>query len=79
MTRIRNFSQHYGNITRIVKVDRPHYILLGVWIGNCDSNGVYCTSLRIVAITEMIDVEIFKERLSQLVQLEEERFIAGYH
>ena len=36
-------------------------------------------TLRITAITEMIDSSAIEERLSQLVQLEEDHFIAGYH
>ena len=35
-------------------------------------------SLRIVAIAEMTDVDVVKERLLQLVQLEEECFVVGY-
>ena len=36
-------------------------------------------SLRIVAITEMINVDVVKEILSQNVQMEEERFFVGFH
>ena len=36
-------------------------------------------SLRIAAITEMMDVGAVEERLLQLLQLEEEIFFAGYH
>ena len=36
-------------------------------------------NLRIVAITKMPDVGAVKERLSQLLQLVEERFVVGYH
>ena len=36
-------------------------------------------SLRIAPITEMIDVGALEERLTQLIQLEEERFVTGYH
>ena len=36
-------------------------------------------SLRIVVITKMIDVDAIEEILSQLVQLEEEFFIAKFH
>ena len=36
-------------------------------------------SLRIVVITEMIDVDAIEDRLLQLVQLEEECFITGFH
>ena len=36
-------------------------------------------NLRIVAITEMIDVGAIEERLSQLLQLEEDSFVIGYH
>ena len=36
-------------------------------------------NLRIVEITEMTDVGAVEERLSQLIQLEEECFVAGYH
>ena len=36
-------------------------------------------NLRIAAITEMPDADAVKERLSQLVQSEEERFVAGFH
>jgi hypothetical protein len=36
-------------------------------------------SLRIVPITDMDDPGIVQERLAQLVELEEERFIGGFH
>ena len=36
-------------------------------------------SLRIVAITEMIDVGAIEGILSQLLQLEEVHFVLGYH
>ena len=35
------------------------------------------SSVRIVALTEMTDVDVVEQRLSQLVQMEEERFIVG--
>jgi hypothetical protein len=36
-------------------------------------------SLRIVAFTNMDDISVVHERLSQLVKLEEDRFITGFH
>jgi transposase InsO family protein len=36
-------------------------------------------SLRIVAFTEMDDTSVVQERLMQLVKLEEDKFIAGFH
>jgi hypothetical protein len=36
-------------------------------------------SLRIVAFTDMDDTGAVHERLAQLVELEEDRFIAGFH
>ena len=36
-------------------------------------------SLRVVVITEMIDVDVVEDRLLQLVQLAEEIFVAGFH
>ena len=36
-------------------------------------------SLRITMITKMTDVDAVEEIISQLVQLEEELFVAGYH
>jgi hypothetical protein len=36
-------------------------------------------SLRITAFTDMDDTGIVQERLAQLVKLEEDRFIAGFH
>ena len=36
-------------------------------------------SLRIAAITKMRDTGAVEERLAQLVQMEEDRFIAGFH
>ena len=36
-------------------------------------------SLRVAAIIEMRDVDVVEERLLQLIHLEEERFIAGFH
>lgn len=36
-------------------------------------------NLRIVAIINMVDLDIMEERLSQLVALEEERLIFGFH
>ena len=35
--------------------------------------------LRIVAFTDMDDTGVVRERLAQLVELEEDRFIAGFH
>ena len=35
--------------------------------------------LRISVITEMTDVGAIEERLSHLVQLEEDHFVVGYH
>ena len=36
-------------------------------------------SLRVEAITKMTDVDSIEERLLQLIHLEEEHFIAGFH
>jgi hypothetical protein len=36
-------------------------------------------SLIIVAFTDMDDTGVVQERLAQLVELEEDRFIAGFH
>ena len=36
-------------------------------------------SLRVVAITEMKDVDAVEDRLIQLIHLEEERFVTGFH
>ena len=36
-------------------------------------------SLRIVVIIEMIDVDSIEDRLLQLIQLEEELFVVGFH
>ena len=36
-------------------------------------------SLRIVVFTDIDDTRAIHERLSQLVELEEDRFIAGFH
>ena len=36
-------------------------------------------SLRVIALTEMIDVDVVEEILLQLIHLEEECFIAGFH
>ena len=36
-------------------------------------------SLRIAQITEMADTETVHERLAQLIALEEDRFITGFH
>ena len=36
-------------------------------------------SLRVAALTKMIDVDVVEERLLQLIHLGEERFIAGFH
>jgi hypothetical protein len=36
-------------------------------------------SLRIVAFTDMDDTGAIQERLSQLVELEEDIFIVGFH
>ena len=36
-------------------------------------------SLRIAQITRMADTDIVDERLAQLLALEEDRFIAGFH
>ena len=36
-------------------------------------------SLRIVVIIEMTNIVVIEERLSQLIQLEEDSFVVGYH
>ena len=36
-------------------------------------------SLRISQITEMADTDMMNERLAQLLALEENRFITGFH
>lgn len=36
-------------------------------------------NLWIAAMTHMVDHEAFEERLAQLEELEEERFLAGFH
>ena len=36
-------------------------------------------SLRITAVTGMDDVEALEERIAQLIQLEEDHFIVGFH
>jgi hypothetical protein len=36
-------------------------------------------SLRIVSFTNMDDIDVVRERILQLVELEEDRFIAGFH
>ena len=36
-------------------------------------------SLRVVAITEMTDVDAMEDILLQLIHLEEESFVAGFH
>jgi len=36
-------------------------------------------SLRVVVFTDMIDSDVAEERLSRLIQLEEDRFIASFH
>ena len=37
------------------------------------------SNLRIVALTKVTDTDAVEERLVQLIQMEEERFIAGFH
>jgi hypothetical protein len=36
-------------------------------------------SLRIAAFTDMDDIGVVRERLAQLVELKEDRFIARFH
>jgi hypothetical protein len=36
-------------------------------------------SLRISTFTDMDDIDVVQERLVQLVKLEEDRFIVGFH
>ena len=36
-------------------------------------------SWRVTAIIELIDVDVVEDRLLQLIHLEEERFVAGFH
>jgi hypothetical protein len=36
-------------------------------------------SLRIATFTNMDDIDVVKESLTQLIELEEDRFIAGFH
>jgi hypothetical protein len=36
-------------------------------------------SLRIVAFTDMDDTGAVQERLAQLVELEEDKFVTGFH
>ena len=35
--------------------------------------------LRVVAITEITDVDVFEDMLLQLIQLKEEGFVTGFH
>ena len=35
--------------------------------------------LKIAALTDLVDEETIEERLLHLVELEEDRFIAGFH
>ena len=37
------------------------------------------SSLRIVALTKMTDTDAVEERIAQLIQMEEECFIVGFH
>ena len=37
------------------------------------------SSLKITALTDMVDEEAVNERLLNLVELEEDRFIVGFH
>ena len=37
------------------------------------------SSLRIVTLTKMTDVDVVEQRLSQLVQMEEERFVTRFN
>lgn len=36
-------------------------------------------SLRIVVVMEMEDQDIMEERLTQILELEEDRFLVGFH
>ena len=36
-------------------------------------------SLKIAALTDLADEEIVEERLLHLVELEEDKFVAGFH
>jgi len=36
-------------------------------------------SLRIVVVTDMENSDMMKERMSQILTLEEDKFIAGFH
>ena len=56
-----------------------HTFQLGVWTGGCYAYGVYSSQLRIAQITGMADTYMMHERLAQLLALEEDRFIVGFH
>ena len=36
-------------------------------------------NLKFIAITKMTDVDVVEDRLLQLIHLEEEQFVAGFH
>ena len=56
-----------------------HTFQLSIWTGGCYAYGVYSSSLRIAQITEMTDTDIVEARLAQLLALEEDRFMVGFH
>ena len=58
---------------------RTHTFKLGVWAGGYYAYEIYLPSLRIAQLTEMTDIDTVEERLAQLLALEEDRFIAGFH
>jgi hypothetical protein len=59
--------------------DRADTIQVGVWVGRNSTIRIYGTSLCVVATTNMSERYIVKERLNQLMELEEDMILVGFH
>ena len=59
--------------------DKKHFIQIGVWERSCCADGIYCAERKNCCADKMTKVDAFEKRLSQLIEMEEERFVAGFH
>ena len=68
-----------GLLHYLQMANRPNTIQDGLQERGGHAMEYIAPSLRIVALTGMDDAEALEERIAQLVQIEEDHFIAGFH
>jgi len=61
------------------EIDGSEMFQVSLWHRSSHANEYIVPNLRIAVVTGMSDREALEERLVQLEELEEERFLAGFH